>query len=150
MIKVFDNVLSNDFLDFINREILIMQWELHQSTIEDPANFFNCTTTSYLSHQFLFEFFSKKYFTLNKLIRSYVNCYPPECEGSMHCDDGDFTFLFFPTSWKDKYKGRLLFNDQQINYKENRLVIFDTKLNHKAEINKAKKMRYSIAWKTVR
>ena len=25
-----------------------------------------------------------------------------------------------------------------------------TKLNHKAEINKAKKMRYSIAWKTVR
>jgi hypothetical protein len=68
----------------------------------------------------------------------------------MHCDDGDFTFLFFPTSWKDEYKGRLLFNDQQINYKENRLVIFDTKLNHKAEINKAKKMRYSIAWKTVR
>tara|TARA_Y100001972_G_C7437278_1_gene224661 strand:+ start:91 stop:543 length:453 start_codon:yes stop_codon:yes gene_type:complete len=150
MVKVFDNVLSSDFLDFINREILIMQWELHHSTVEDPANFFKCTTTPYLSHQFLFEFFSKKYFSINKLIESYVNCYPPECEGTMHYDPGNFTFLFFPHSWKDEYKGRLLFENEKIDYKENRLIIFNTKLSHKAEINKAKKMRFSIAWKTVK
>jgi len=149
-IKVFDDVLSKDLLEFINKEISIMQWQLHNSTPDTPTNFFNCITSSYLSHQFLFDLFIKKYSLSNKLLRSYVNCYPPGSEGSVHFDDGDFTFLFFPDSWYNKYKGRLLFEEDEIDYKENRLVIFNTELGHKAEINKSNKMRHSIAWKTLK
>ena len=150
-VNIFDNVISEDLLDFIRKEIRGMKWEPHYSFEWQPPTFFGCSTTHYMSHQFLFDFFVKKYSLPYKLVRSYVNCYPKGAEGSLHSDDGDYTFLFFTDEWNKKYKGNLLFeNEKKIEYKSNRLVVFNAKLNHKAEINLANKMRHSIAWKTLK
>ena len=58
--KIFDDVLSNDLLNFIRREMELMRWEKGRSN-QGIDSFFNCTTTSYLSHNFLFKLFLQKY-----------------------------------------------------------------------------------------
>ena len=151
IVHIFDNVVSEDFLNFIRKEITTMKWEPHYTFESEPSTFFKCVTTNSISHQFLFNLFLKKYSLSYKTIRSYVNCYPKGSEGTMHPDDGDCTFLFFTDEWNKEYKGDLLFeNNEKIEYKANRLVVFSADLKHKAEKNLADKMRHSIAWKTLK
>tara|TARA_R100000781_G_scaffold77752_1_gene48114 strand:+ start:1522 stop:1974 length:453 start_codon:yes stop_codon:yes gene_type:complete len=147
--KIFDDVLSNDLLNFIRREMELMRWEKGRSN-QGIDSFFNCTTTSYLSHNFLFKLFLQKYSLPYKLLRSYVNCYPPGIEGEFHCDDGDYTFLFYPDE-VEKDKGSTVFKDgTKIEYKTNRLLIFNARLLHKAAKNLSNEMRHTIAWKTLK
>tara|TARA_R100000664_G_C2732007_1_gene122332 strand:- start:159 stop:626 length:468 start_codon:yes stop_codon:yes gene_type:complete len=151
-VQVFDNVLDDGFLQFINREMTYMSWTIQLTdpdiATEKDDEFFMCDTSSLPSHDFLLEYFNKKYNLQRKKIRSYVNCYPPKTRGTFHPDDGDTTLLFFPHDWKPEHKGSLLFKDQEVKYKKNRLAVFDAKLLHKADVNLSNKMRYTIAWKT--
>ena len=79
-----------------------------------------------------------------------MNCYPPGIEGEFHCDDGDYTFLFYPDE-VEKDKGSTLFKDgTEIEYKTNRLLIFNARLLHKAAKNLSNEMRHTIAWKTLK
>ena len=148
---IYDDVLSDDLLHFIQEEIDNMDWEVHQ-TYDDSKdkNFsFACKTDNFLSHQYLFNFFCKKYSLTFKKLRSYVNCYPSQAEGKFHPDDGDYTFLFYPDQ-ETKGKGATIFkNNQEVEYKTNRLLIFDSRLIHRAGKNLSQEMRHSIAWKTL-
>lgn len=152
-INIFNNVLSEDFLDFLREEINNMSWYKQVSSHKNLHNstaFFLSETSHLISHTYLFDFFCKKYSLHNKKIRSYVNCYPPHSFGNFHQDDGEFTFLFFP-DLTEKNKGGTIFKDKtKIDYKSNRLIIFKADLPHKAEKNTSLEMRHSIAWKTVK
>ena len=153
-IKVFDNVLENSFLEFIREELDILTWitQQSQSTSSKTINdlFFRSSQENFFSHQFLYNFFCKKYNLTNKFLRSYVNCHPPQSSGGFHNDDGDMTLLFYPDK-NEKNKGGTEFKDgTKVDYKTNRLIIFDAKILHKANINLSNEMRYSIAWKTLR
>jgi|TARA_R100000030_G_scaffold25004_1_gene18175 hypothetical protein len=152
-INVYDNVLSDDLLHFIQIEIHNMLWEKHVTDPQNPKdkNFsFACQTDNFLSHQYLFNFFCKKYSLNFKRLRSYVNCYPPQGEGKFHPDDGDYTFLFYPDQ-ETKGKGATIFkNNSKVEYKTNRLLIFNSRLVHKAGKNLSTDMRHSIAWKTLK
>ena len=155
-VKVFDSVLENSFLNFIREEINILAWTKVQSV--DPVVlkegkknpvFFASTRENPLSHQFLFNYFCDKYNLSNKFLRAYVNCHPPYSGGQFHADDGDMTFIFYPDE-KVKNKGGTEFEDgTKVDYKSNRLIIFDAKLFHKASENLSNEMRHSIAWKTL-
>ena len=152
-VKVFDSVLENSFLNFIREEINILSWSKHQSkkNLNNKKNpmFFASTQENLLSHQFLFNYFCDKYNLSNKLLRAYVNCHPPYSGGQFHADDGDMTFIFYPDE-KVKNKGGTEFEDgTKVDYKSNRLIIFDAKLFHKASENLSNEMRHSIAWKTL-
>lgn len=155
MVKVFDNVISEDLLNFIREEITTMRWQKQASSTKnndefyEESDFFACEThNAYLSHIYLFNFFCKKFSLNYKLIRSYVNCYPSGVSGTFHSDDGDFTFLFYPDKIQEK-KGSTLFNDgTKIEYKTNRLLVFNAELLHKADTNLSNQMRHTIAWKT--
>jgi len=148
-IKIFDDVLSNDLLNFIRKEMQLMRWEKGRSN-QGVESFFNCTTTSYISHTFLFNIFLQKSSLPYKLLRSYINCYPSGTEGEFHSDDGDYTFLFYPDE-VEKNKGSTLFKDgTEIKYKTNRLLIFNARLLHKANKNLSDEMRHTIAWKTLK
>ena len=90
-------------------------------------------------------------FASNQVIRSYVNCYPPQIGGNFHQDDGDHTYLFFPDESENIEKlGDLQFKDgPTVSYKTNRLVVFDAKLHHRADQNLTNQLRHTIAWKTL-
>ena len=155
-IKVFDSVLENSFLNFIREEINILGWVKHQSidlnnNKIDPNKhvFFASSQENLFSHQFLLDYFCSKYNLSNKCLRSYVNCHPPHSGGEFHADTGDMTFIFYPDE-KVKNKGGTEFEDgTKVDYKSNRLVIFDANLLHKANENLSSEMRHSIAWKTL-
>jgi hypothetical protein len=151
-IKVYDDVLSDDLLHFIQIEIDTMFWERHQTNPSDPKdkNFsFACQTDNFLSHQHLFHLFCKRYSLSFKKLRSYVNCYPFQSEGRFHPDDGDYTFLFYPDQ-ETEGKGATIFkNNDKVEYKTNRLIVFSARLIHRAGKNLSTLPRHSIAWKTL-
>ena len=150
-IRVFDNVLENSLLEFIREELNILTWVTHRSQKEESKInlFFSSTEENLFTHQFLFNLICKKYNLSNKLSRSYVNCHPPHSFGNFHQDDADVTFLFYPDE-NEKDKGRTEFKDvTKVDYKTNRLIIFDARIWHKANINLSNEMRHSIAWKTL-
>mgnify|MGYP003136228072 FL=1 len=149
-IKVFDNVLENSFLEFIREELNMLTWITHKSKKTDENLFFASAQENLFTHKFLYNLFCKKYNLSNRLLRSYVNCYPPQSFGNFHPDDGDVTLLFYPDE-NEKNKGGTEFEDgTKVEFKTNRLIIFDAKILHKANINSSNEMRYSIAWKTLR
>ena len=45
MIKVFDDVLSEDLLNFVSLDIRDASWNVQSSNVEDNPNFFICDTT---------------------------------------------------------------------------------------------------------
>ena len=153
-VSVYDDVVSDDVLDLLNYEFKLLPWIIHGSTqeLEDSGkNTFFMSNTSHIGHyKYLFNIFNKK-FSLNlKLVRAYVNLYPPSISGDWHYDDGDMTMLLYPTPWKDEYGGQLEFDfNQTVPYRRNRLVVFPTDLRHRSLINKAPFNRYSVAWKTI-
>ena len=150
MIKVFDDVLSEDLLNFVSLDIRDASWNVQSSNVEDNPNFFICDTTGLLLSSYLLSIFNdKKYTKTIRLLRSYINCYPPHSHGEFHRDDGNETLLFFTDEWDENFKGDLLFKDKDpVPYKRNRLVVFDSNLEHKADTNLSNKNRHTIAWKT--
>src|SRR5210317_1621050 len=144
-IDVYDNVLSDDLLKFVQVELTKMTWNVH-GTFSDNVGFFNCVTTNYLSHNFLLDIFNEK-----ELTKIYVNLYPPLAGGKPHEDDGDTTLLFLPDDWKEEWKGELLINEgkESIPYKKNRLIVFNATIIHNANTNLSNKNRHTIAWKTL-
>jgi hypothetical protein len=89
---------------------------------------------------------------LNEILRVYVNLNPTGYihSGRFHQDDGDITILYYPCNWDpDNGGGTLLKNGNYIEYKKNRLVLFEAKEYHRAlEHNDTSGFRYSIAIKT--
>ena len=148
-IQVYDNVMDNNFIDFLTYEINLFEWVPQGSRKEKPYTFFGCDTSTLHSHNFLFLFFCKKYNLNLTLLRSYVNLNPPNSDGDFHKDDGELTMLYYPLDWKDEFKGGTVFEKgDYIKYIKNRLLVFDSSLSHRADKNLSGKNRYSIAWKT--
>ena len=151
MIKVYDDVLSEDLLNFIQIEIEQTHWTTHGTETFGNQNFFNCITTDWLSHNYLLKIFNEKLMIKTKsLIRSYMNCYPPQSQGDYHVDDGMQTLLFLTDDWDENWQGQVSFkNNDDVLYKKNRLIVFDSSIEHKANINLSNKNRHTIAWKTI-
>lgn len=151
-IKVFDNVLENSFLEFIREELNILTWVTHKSQTTDNEKinlFFASAQENLFTHQFLYNLICKKYNISNKFLRSYVNCHPPHSFGKFHQDDGDMTLLFYPDENENEKGGTEFKDGTTVDYKTNRLIIFDAKIWHKANINLSNEIRHSIAWKTL-
>jgi len=150
-VKTIDNVISKDLLRLVQEELRWMQYTKHESVVGDGNVFFNSETSGHSTHQILFEIFNEKLNLNHKVIRSYVNCYPPQIGGNFHQDDGDHTYLFFPDESENIEKlGDLQFKDgATVSYKTNRLVVFDAKLHHRADQNLTNQLRHTIAWKTL-
>ena len=173
-IKIYDDVLDKQFLDYINDSIFSMKWMIHNSHSDQETPLFlmsavispdeNVRKEEYI---YLFniifsliknepEFNSKNI----KLNRAYVNLYPYGIGGDWHKDDEDTqsehststaaTFLFYPSDWKEEYGGATEFQSgEKVEYKKNRLLIFDGSLFHRCAVHKNPHNRYCIAYKTI-
>jgi hypothetical protein len=74
-----------------------------------------------------------------KIKRCYLNAHTPGVEPSIHKDDGDVTFIYYPNlKWNVNFGGGTTIYDETldkgtlINYKGNRLICFTASLPHQA------------------
>ena len=104
--------------------------------------------------------FDEKYLLTNtgyknvELVRCYANGQTASQHGVPHTDDGDITVLFFPNQWNHYWGGHLHLTpnnevDRIIEYKYNRLVVFDANVEHysTAPVLSYGGLRMSLAWK---
>ncbi len=163
--KIYDNVLDKQFLDYINHMIFNMKWEPHASTTSQTLPyFFNSITIdeNVKREEFVFLFriissiLEKEPEVKGKNIlleRGYVNLYPFGIGGDWHTDSGytnSRTILFYPSDWKKEYGGATEFQEtgEKVEYKKNRLLMFDGTRPHRSAIHHNPKNRYTIAYKT--
>ena len=119
-----------------------------------------CDKNAYAWAHTLFEVFMNKYdfikkYKVNGYERIYCNAHTHGIEPHIHVDDGDFTMIYYPrldweTEWgggtaifeefkndmnspyhKDELKNLQI--DKHVNYKGNRLIVFDAYLPHQAQ-----------------
>ena len=164
--KIYDNILDKQFLDYINQSVLRMKWDVHNSSrYQRTPLFFNAQTIDQNVQKdefiFLFDIIvsiiikdepeakGKNIF----LERGYVNLYPFGIGSDWH-KDSDYltsrTFLFYPGDWKEEYGGATEFQEsgEKVEYKKNRLLIFDGTKFHRSAVHQNPNMRYTIAFKT--
>ena len=60
------------------------------------------------------------------------------------------TILFYPCDWKEEYGGATEFQEsgEKVEYKKNRLLMFDGTKPHRSAVHQNPKNRYTIAYKT--
>ena len=163
--KIYDDVLDNQFLDYINHTILSMKWDLHYSTPNQKTPyFFNSITINQNVQRdeyiFLFQIIvsiiGEEPEVKGKNIdleRGYVNLYPYGIGADWHTDnkyENSRTLLFYPSDWKEEYGGATEFQEsgEKVEYKKNRLLIFDGSKYHRSAVHQNPKNRYTIAYKT--
>ena len=163
--KIYDNVLDKQFLDYINHIISLMKWKLHYSTPNQKTPlFFNSIMLDenirYEDYFFLFRIITsiieKEPEIKGKNIlleRGYVNLYPFGIGGDWHVDStftNSKTLLFYPSDWKEEYGGATEFQEtgEKVEYKKNRLLVFDGTKFHRSAVHQNPKNRYTIAYKT--
>jgi hypothetical protein len=162
--KIYDNFLDKQFLDYINQSLQRLEWTIHRSEDDQKTPFFfNSITINHNIQKneycFLFDIISNviiKDFGIEErnifLERGYVNLYPFGIGGDWHKDsvskDGK-TILFYPCDWKEEYGGATEFqySGEKVEYKKNRLLIFDGILSHRSMTHRNIKNRYTIAYK---
>lgn len=87
--------------------------------------------------------------------RVYANGQTAGQSGVPHQDDGDITFLYYPSLDMEGMGGNLLFLDENqeptnvVGYQSNRAVMFPAKITHYAEAPSRfyNGLRISVAWK---
>jgi len=163
--KIYDNFLEDQFLDYLNQSLQKLEWKTHGSTHDQKTPlFFNSTTMNQRIQKseycFLFDVISAviiKDFGVKKkdifLEKGYVNLYPYGIGGDWHTDSsskGGKTILFYPCDWKEEYGGATEFQEsgEKVEYKKNRLLIFDGMLLHRSLTHSNIKNRYTIAYKS--
>ena len=163
--KIYDDVLDNQFLDYINHTILSMKWDLHNSTPNQKTPyFFNSITINQNIQKdeyiFLFQIIvsiigeEPEIKGKNILLeRGYVNLYPFGIGGDWHTDtesSAGRTIMFYPSDWKEEYGGATEFQEsgEKVEYKKNRLLMFDGTKPHRSAVHQNPKNRYTIAYKT--
>ena len=161
--KVYDDVLDKQFLDYINHTISLMKWEPHASTTSQTLPyFFNSITIdeNVKREEFVFLFriivsiLEKESEVEEKNIvleRGYVNLYPYGIGGDWHTDSrytNSRTILFYPSDWKEEYGGATEFQEtgEKVEYKKNRLLIFDGTKPHRSAVHQNPQNRYTFGY----
>ena len=163
--KIYDDVLDKQFLDYINYTISRMNWIPHASTLsQETPLFFNSVTIDQNVKKDEYVFLFDIIFSIIKnelevkgknifLERGYVNLYPFGIGGDWHIDSDSTagkTILFYPSDWKEEYGGATEFQEsgEKVEYRKNRLLVFDGSLSHRSAVHQNPKNRYTVAFKT--
>jgi len=158
MIIVINDVLENQYLDYINYCLPKLQYEQHYSNAGSGISFFASFNDDVFGYGFLLDIlinqFRYKEIIPNKKIqldRCYTNLYPYKNSGDWHSDDDHpnaKTILFYPQAWEPDWEGGTSFSSNPtIEYKQNAAVLFNGNIPHKADYHTNPNHRYTIAYK---
>jgi hypothetical protein len=158
MFRIYDDVLDEQLLEYVNLTIKNLKWEAgHKSNDEDRTSFFASFPEDVVLYEHIFEIFKKcepecQQDKIIEIKRFYVNLHPYGTGGEWHIDNdhpNSITFLYYPQKWNPKWKGDTLFKSgERIEYKQNRLGMFYGNDIHKADVHYNPDNRYTIAFKT--
>lgn len=140
-ILIKDNFLDSTLIDTLEHEFLFQMphWFGHSSNTNDSMFY----ATNLDENEIIIQYILNKLNTeiikgdqLYKLSRSYFNIQHPGMDGNFHLDDGNLTALLMITKNPDN-GGEFEYIDNGISksipYKQNRLILFDTKINHRGK-----------------
>jgi hypothetical protein len=83
------------------------------------------------------------------VIRIYTNLHYNNMGGDFHEDDGDTTFIYMPSQGLKDDEGHFEIKDEPlVEYKFNRLIMFDAKRPHRGHRPKQNIPRVTLAFKT--
>ena len=159
MVEVYDNFFSKEIhLEIFNR-LKQPRWGISGGTKRKPEIFWHfdgLEKENYFS-EFIFNLICKnlnrKFSGVNRI---YANGQTAGQCGTPHKDDGDLTFLYYPSDmWDLKWQGHLIFLDEMgegdkiVIHKPNRAVLFDGKQKHYADAPSRffNGLRISLAYK---
>jgi hypothetical protein len=142
MIIVKDDFFKADLCNLIAKGTEAYQWRYWRAVMDDPAD--RKTFVSFLwSHSTEDNFFHRLWKLIQKEFLSLqdCDCYRIIANGQVkgqnidwHTDPGNQTALYYPITWKPEWGGSTYFKigdvEKEIQYKQNRLVIFDATLRH--------------------
>ena len=157
MIDIYDNVLEEHNALLIDDEFKKVQWNYdYHSDKGQPNKHWHvfcghdekeCIEAGYDWAHELFDFFMSKFNFVDKYFidgyeRIYCNAHTHGIEPHIHVDDGDFTMIYYPRlDWQIEWGGgTAIFQDltkieidKHVEYKGNRLIVFDAYLPHQAQ-----------------
>ena len=137
--KIIDNFLGEDLNHFLKDMFLykVAHWWGHYSSEKDKKEeVFMYKHELNLQDPFIKFIFLKicKAVLLSlKPLRAVVNIQHPGMEGNFHADYGSFTCVYMVSDTLKPNDGSLYLNKQIINFKQDRLVVFDAKTPHKGK-----------------
>ena len=142
MIVVKDDFFKTDLCNLIAKGTEAYQWRYWRAVMDDPADrksFVNLLWTDSSENNFfhmLWKLIQKEFPSLQE-----CSCYRIIANGQVkgqnidwHTDHGDKTALYYPIEWKPEWGGSTYFKigdtEKEIQYKQNRLVIFAAGISH--------------------
>jgi hypothetical protein len=159
MIVVKDDFFKADLCNLIAKGTEAYQWRYWRAIMDDPADrrlFVNFLWTNSLESNFfhmLWKLIQKDFPSLQECY-----CYRIIANGQVkgqnidwHTDHGHKTVLYYPLAWKPEWGGSTYFKidgeQQEIQYKQNRIVTFNASISHSASCPAADNiLRISIAF----
>jgi hypothetical protein len=143
MVIQVDDFFKGDLLSLIAKGTQTYDWRYnHKSDLSDPNHnkFFVSHLWNVSSQD---NFFSMLWGIIKNNVQSISDC---TCwriiangqikgqDGNWHTDHGDKTVLYFPLSWDSTWGGSTYFRikstKKKIEYRQNRLVVFDSDVLH--------------------
>ena len=169
MIKIIDDIFEEQFLDYLNHTFKYLHYKFyldHNNVFEEHHNETPLMLSNSGPEQFdspPYEYMFKTFLEADKSIDKnitvndrYIHLSPYGATGPLHHDthiQNDLSFLFYPSIWDPKYEGSTLIrpdegDDQIIEYKQNRLVIFDGSFWHQAMHHTNPNHRFTVVFLT--
>ena len=143
MIEVYDDFFDDDTQQEIYSKLMRPNWGIsgnNPGKLEIFWHYDDLENEEYFS-EYLYEKISNKLDTEFKSVgRIYANGQTAGQCGTPHYDDGDLTFLYYPSPvWDTNWQGHLMFMDETdevvrvVEYKSNRAVLFPGTIKHYAD-----------------
>ena len=145
MIVVKDNFFNTALCNLIAKGTETYKWQYWLAVPDDPTN--NKYFVSYLwaksssednLFHMLWKLIEREFPTIrgHHCYRIIANGQVKGQNGNWHKDHSDKTVLYFPLAWNRDWGGSFYFKigdlEQEVEYKQNRIVVFDSSIRHYA------------------
>ena len=154
-IKIIDNLLDNFLIKYLHNKFLYNTPHIYEGrSINNKPNFYVSPLNLNDSIiEYIYLKITNKILKINCSVqRTYLNIQHSNMDGDFHIDDGDITALLMITNNPKDGGGEFEYMDengkiQSIEYKQNRLIIFDTNIEHRGLAYKGNEPRITLAYK---
>ena len=155
MIKIFNDIFTEDIQNEILNKLRSPNWSFNGGGETSRFWHMDGLESDLFFSEYLFNEIQILIQRQVEIIRVYANGQTAGQSGLPHRDDGDLTFLYYPSVDMVGMGGNLLFLDENyeptnvIGYQSNRGVFFPAKILHYAEAPSRfyNGLRISVAWK---
>lgn len=156
-IKVIDDLLDNFLIKYLSKKFLYDTPHRFKggSSPEDGIAFYMWDLDPQEPIiEYIYQKITNEILNINcSILRTYLNIQHKGMDGSFHPDDGDITMLLMVTEDPKEGGGAFEYIDemgqiQKIEYKQNRLIVFDANINHRGLSYESNEARITLAYKT--